>query len=84
MKLWFVGRSLIVDGVEIGWMPEGVFLDEVAAAEAAKDDEFILLADVGKRLPQEAVDAEKMYWPRHESWEQSTLYKMRNSGEMRC
>lgn len=76
LKLWFVGKLLIVDGVELGWMPEGVFYTEREASDAAKEEEFIALFEVGKMLPENAVDAEKLYFPRHEKWEDSTLYKI--------
>jgi len=54
MELWFIGTALD-DG---RWMVEGAFITEAEAAKAAKHDEFILLAELG-RLPAVATDAKK-------------------------
>lgn len=75
MKIWFVGTSL-PDG---RWMPEGAFLSEGEACEAANENEFVLLATIGERFPIEATDAEKVYWPKRERWEESTLYNIRHN-----
>ncbi|MGE4544196.1 MAG: hypothetical protein AB7D06_08805 [Pedobacter sp.] len=78
MKIWFVGKPIVVDGEELGWMPEGAFETEEEAAKVATDAEFIVLAEVGGRFPEKATDAEKLYYPKLERWEDSALYKMRN------
>jgi hypothetical protein len=72
MDIWFVGT--VID--EKRWMVEGAFLSEKEAKTAAKFNEFILLAELG-RLPVNATDAKKIYWPHQETWEQSALYKRR-------
>ena len=59
-------------------MAEGVFLTETEAIEHCLYDEFIVESKVGERFPENAVDAIKMYWPLQETWEESTLYKLRN------
>ena len=74
MELWFIGTALD-DG---RWMVEGAFITEAEAAKAAKHDEFILLAELG-RLPAVATDAKKIYWPKQEEWEQSVLFRMRHN-----
>lgn len=74
--IWFVGVTIEQDDVELGWMPEGVYATEEEAAEAAREHEFVLMARVGERLPEKAEDAEKIYWPRQEAWEESALYKI--------
>ena len=77
-KYWIVGKPLIVDGTEIGWMPEGIFETEDEAADVATSEEFIALITVGGRLPKEATDAEIIYYPKLETWENSAVYKMRH------
>ena len=77
MEVWFVGVSLMCDGDEIGWMPEGVYSNEAEAAANANDGEFIAVADIGKRLPSKATDCRKLYYPQMETWEESKLYKIR-------
>lgn len=59
-------------------MAEGAFQTEQAAAEASQSGEFIVQVAVDARFPEQAVDAEKLYFPRAETWEQSALYRMRN------
>lgn len=76
-KVWIVGLLLMADGVEVGWMAEGVYETEQQAIFAARECEFIILVKVGERLPTKAIDAEKLYYPKMETWEESTLYKMR-------
>ena len=78
MEIWFVGTAMD-DG---RWMPEGAFITESEAADAAKDSEFILLANVGERFPSRAEDAKKIYWPKQETWEQSTLYRTRHNAKV--
>ena len=80
MNIWMIGKPIIgIDGKELGWSAEGCFLEEQAAAYAAKDDEFIVLAKIGERFPSEALDAIKIYYPKQETWETSALYKMRST-----
>lgn len=76
MELWFVGLPL-----GNGWMVEGAFLTEDEAARAAKEGEFIVLAEVGERFPTQATQAKKAYYPRQETWEQSALYKLKHNSE---
>lgn len=78
IKFWFVGLPLIVDGVEKGWMPEGVYLTEDEAINNTNENEFIVCFDVGCRLPINAEDSEVFYYPKLEKWEDSKLYRMRN------
>ena len=71
-ELWLVGS--LQNGA---WQCEGVFATESSAAEAAEPGEFIILVDLGK-LPKDALDAKKLYWPHEETWLTSNLYKLRN------
>lgn len=82
-KLWIVGKTLHVNGREIGWMPEGIYKTEEQAANAASEDEFIAIFEIGKRLPKYATDAEKLYFPKLEIWEDSKLYKFNKRKEGR-
>ncbi len=80
--VWLVGKVLMVYGEEKGWMPEGVYATEAEAAEAAREDEFIAVAAVGERLPANAFDARKLYYPKRERWENSKMYAHQHrSGE---
>jgi hypothetical protein len=78
-RLWVIGKP-IVDDQELGWELQGVFYSEEQAAANAFENEFIAEVSVGERLPDEAKDAIKLYYPKHETWETSVLYKMRNGG----
>lgn len=61
------------------WSAKGVYTTETAAAFACtSDDDFILQVEVNKPFPLFAIDALKMYYPFLETWETSTLYKMRS------
>ncbi len=62
------------------WMCEGAFNTEQEAIDACKDHEFIVEVAVGERLPALVSDAIKIYWPKHETWESSVLYKQRQEG----
>lgn len=77
MEVWFVGVPLMCDNEEIGWMPEGIYVDEAEAVANAKDGEFIVVGEIGERLPVKATDARKFYYPTVETWEESKMYKMR-------
>jgi len=85
MKYWLVGKSLLENGKEIGWMPEGIFAEDeedkaaASALEISPEDCFIVLVTVGEIFPKEAKDAEKLYYPVDGGWEDSELYKMRQS-----
>ena len=72
MEIWFLGTALD-DG---RWMAEGAFLTEAEAVSHANVDEFIVLTDMG-RFPTDVNDAKKLYWPKHETWEESSLYQTR-------
>ena len=50
---------------------------EKRAAKAAKPGQFIVLCPIGMDFPAEATEAEKLYYPNEEQWEQSTLFRMR-------
>lgn len=71
--IWAVGT--VVD--EKHWMAESLHWDEVAAAKAAKPGQFIVLCPIGMDFPAEATEAEKLYYPNEEQWEQSALFQMR-------
>lgn len=73
-ELWFVGKP----ASSTKWMVEGVFETEEKASANAKDDEFIILAEIGERFPVDVLDAKKCYYPKRETWEESYLYKLRN------
>lgn len=79
-KLWLVGRCTSNDD-KGRWMVEGLFVSEEEAANHAKEDEFIVLVTVGDRLPVNVIDAEKLYWPKRETWETSNLYKLKQFQE---
>jgi hypothetical protein len=74
-RVWLIGRITLYDS----WMCEGVFLNEKDAMKYCKHGEFIILVDINERLPEQATQAIKMYWPNEETWEQSTLYRIRNN-----
>lgn len=76
IKLWFIGTP--IDGTR--WMVECVFDNEDDAAANVKDGEFIVRVSPNMRLPVSVLDAEKLYYPKNETWEESALYKLRNGG----
>jgi hypothetical protein len=63
---------------DVGWMTEGIYSTESEAIADAKDGEFLIEIELGRHCPAVATDAIKMYWPKHETWETSKLYKLRN------
>lgn len=73
-ELWFIGKPVS----STKWMVEGVFVTETEASIYAKEDEFIVLAEIGKRFPVNVLDAKKCYYPKRETWEESFLYKLRH------
>lgn len=57
---------------------DGIYLTEDDARSAAKDEnQFIALVPIGLPIPKNATDAEVLYYPNLETWEQSKLYKQR-------
>jgi hypothetical protein len=70
---WMIG--VLLD--DSNWMAEGLFLSELGAASACRVDQFIVEVELGM-FPKTALDAIKLYWPKKETWETSTLYKHRN------
>lgn len=81
MDIWFVGKELIINNKEIGWMPEACYKTEQEAQEAAHCDEFIVVGTIGERLPEKAIDACKLYYPKKEKWEDSKLYKIKQENK---
>ena len=78
-ELWLIGKVLMVEDKEVGWMAEGAFLtEEVAIANIQTKDEFIVLVDIESRFPKYALDAKKCYFPKSETWEQSRLYQLKH------
>ena len=71
-KIWAVGTVLGEN-----WMAESLHWDELAAAKSAKPGQFIVLCPIGEDFPAEATDAEKLYYPNEERWEDSVLYTSR-------
>lgn len=71
-RIWAVGTPFGDDH----WMAESLHWSEAAAAEAAQAGQFIALCPIGKPFPERAVDAEKLYYPREETWEESALYRL--------
>ena len=79
LKIWVIGQALMINGTTAGWMLEGVFMTEAEAVAAViSEDEFVAVVAVGERLPERAMDAEKLYWPKLETWETSELFKLRS------
>ena len=74
-RIWAVGTVLD----QQNWMAESLHWDEVAAAKAAKPGQFIVLCPIGEDFPAEAADAEKLYYPNEERWEESALFRMREA-----
>lgn len=60
-------------------MAESLHWNESEAAQAAKAGQFIVLCPIGEPFPAEATEAEKLYFPNEESWEQSALFRMRSA-----
>jgi len=74
--IWIIGKVL-----DVGWIAQGIFLNEDDAIGAAKEDEFVILVDtINMRLPRNVHDSrvKKLYWPHYETWETSKLYEARN------
>lgn len=53
----------------------GIFLSENDAITNSMMDEGIAQVEMGARLPYDCIDAEKIYFPHRETWEQSPLYQ---------
>lgn len=79
-RIWAVGTVLD----ERNWMAEALYWDEGSAAAAAAPGQFIVLVPIGAPFPAEATDAEKLYYPNEETWEESALYRMRQPKEKMC
>lgn len=59
-------------------MTEGIYwTEQQAIAHITNDSEFVARFVVGEPLPDSAIDADVMYWPRHETWETSKLFELR-------
>lgn len=78
MDIWIIGKLLKVNNKEIGWTAEGVYQTEDKAKIYCKENEFIVLSSINERLPEKAINARKLYYPRIETWEESKLYKIQN------
>jgi hypothetical protein len=72
-KIWAVG-SLVGD---VAWMAESLHWSEHDAAASAKSGQFIVLCPIGVDFPDQAMDAEKLYFPNEEKWTESALFRIR-------
>ena len=70
--IWAVGA--VID--DHNWMAESLHWGEIDAAKAAKPGQFIVLCPIGVDFPAEAMDAEKLYFPNEEKWEDSALCRI--------
>lgn len=78
--LWVIGRLILDEGVQIGWEAQGIFNTKQAAQDAAQNNEFIACVKMDERFPDNAVDAIEFFYPKHEAWETSELFKKRHGG----
>lgn len=79
-EFWIVGKELRANDKEIGWMLQGLFELEKDAVSHVREDEFIALIDFNARLPDDARDSKKIYWPHLEKcWEESVHYELKQA-----